>query len=78
MLPYKVLLLKDEMMRYDLCITPWLGMNVMMIALFPLNRLGFSVKTATPYPMGFILFLAAAAWSGFRGTPVFTFSKGGC
>jgi hypothetical protein len=41
--PLKVLLLKDEMKRYDLYITPWLGMGIMMIVLFPLSRLGFSV-----------------------------------
>jgi hypothetical protein len=69
--PFKVLLLKDEMKRYDLYITPWLGMGIMMIALFPLSRLGFSVKSAAPYFTVCVLSLAAAAWFKFKETPVF-------
>jgi hypothetical protein len=69
--PFKVLLLKGEMRRYDLYITPWLGMGIMMIALFPLSRLGFSVESAAPYFTACILILAAAAWFKFRETPVF-------
>ncbi|MDR1580088.1 MAG: hypothetical protein LBS35_07000, partial [Synergistaceae bacterium] len=69
--PLKVPLLKDEMKRYDLYITPWLGMGIMMIVLFPLSRFGFSVKSAAPYFTLCILILAAASWFKFRETPVF-------
>ncbi|MDR0654427.1 MAG: hypothetical protein LBG12_14130, partial [Synergistaceae bacterium] len=69
--PLKVLLLRDEMKRYDLYITPWLGMGIIMIALFSLSHLGFSVKSATPYLTACVLFLAAASWFKFRETPDF-------
>jgi hypothetical protein len=47
--PLKSLLLNDDLEKYDLYITPWLGIVTVIIVLFPLSRLGFAVKDTANY-----------------------------
>lgn len=44
--PLKVFLLNEKWKKYDLYITPWLGMASMMIILFYISILGFSINEA--------------------------------
>jgi hypothetical protein len=47
--PLKSFLLNDDLEKYDLYITPWLGIGTVIIVLFPLSRLGFSVENTANY-----------------------------
>jgi hypothetical protein len=41
--------LNDDLEKYDLYITPWLGIGMTILVLFPLSRLGFAVEDTANY-----------------------------
>jgi hypothetical protein len=45
----KVLLLNDDLKKYDLYITPWLGIGAIILVFFPLSWMGVSVRSAANY-----------------------------
>jgi len=45
----KVLLLNDDMKKFDLYITPWLGMGLIICVLFPLSLLGYPVEAVARF-----------------------------
>jgi hypothetical protein len=66
--PLKVLLLNDDIKKYDLYITPWLGIGVVITVFFPLSWLGISVIEAAEYVAAVIVLFAAAVYLKFRET----------
>jgi hypothetical protein len=61
-----VLLLNDDLKKYDLYFTPWLGAGVIILVLFPLSWLGFSVKEATNYFFAAILLVNMAVYFKYK------------
>ncbi|MDR1510785.1 MAG: hypothetical protein LBS53_14255 [Synergistaceae bacterium] len=66
--PVKVLLLNEDLKKYDLYITPWLGIGVVITAFFPLSWLGVSVERSAGYVAIAIVLCAAAVYLKFRET----------
>jgi hypothetical protein len=62
----KVLLLNDDLKKYDLYITPWLGTGVIILVFFPLSWLGFSVRSAVNYFILGVIVCDAAVYLKFR------------
>ena len=60
--PLKSLLLNDDLEKYDLYITPWLGIGTMILVLFPLSRLGFAVVDTANYFAAAVGILNFALW----------------
>ena len=60
--PLKSLLLNDDLEKYDLYITPWLGIGTMILVLFPLSRLGFAVEDTANYFAASVGVLNVALW----------------
>ncbi|MDR1965696.1 MAG: hypothetical protein LBQ36_03220 [Synergistaceae bacterium] len=67
----KVLLLNGDLKKYDLYITPWLGMGLIIMVLFPLSWLGHSVESAINYFAGSVFLLNLAIWLKFKEVPCF-------
>jgi hypothetical protein len=42
-------MLNEGLKKYDIFITPWLGVGLIILTFFPLSRLGFSVRSAVNY-----------------------------
>jgi hypothetical protein len=66
--PVKVLLLNEDLKKYDLYITPWLGIGVVITVFFPLSWRGFSVAETAGYVAIAIVLCAAAVYLKFRET----------
>jgi hypothetical protein len=70
--PLKSLLLNDDFEKYDLYITPWLGIGAVILVLFPLSCLGFAVEDTANYfalavgGVNFALWKKAGARTRFR------------
>jgi hypothetical protein len=62
----KVLLLNDDLRKFDLYITPWLGIGVIVVTLFPLSWLGYSVQSMAYYFAGAVAAANLAVWLKFR------------
>jgi hypothetical protein len=60
--PLKSLLLNGDLEKYDLYITPWLGIGAMILVLFPLSRLGFAVEDTANYFVLAVGVLNFALW----------------
>jgi hypothetical protein len=67
--PLRVLLLNDDLKKFDLYITPWLGIGVIICVLFPLSWLGYSVQSVINYFAAAIATVNVALWARFRETP---------
>jgi hypothetical protein len=64
--PVKTLLLNGDLKKYDLYITPWLGVGVIVLVLYPLSWLGFSVKGVTNYFFAAVLLINLAVYFKYR------------
>ncbi|MDR1159093.1 MAG: hypothetical protein LBK69_00485, partial [Syntrophomonadaceae bacterium] len=64
--PVKVLLLNGDLKKFDLYITPWLGIGVIITVLFPLSWLGFSVESVINYFLAAMILLNASLWLKYR------------
>jgi hypothetical protein len=53
--PIKTLLLNEDLKKYDLYITPWIGLGVIIVTLFPLSLLGVSVQSVCDYLFAIVL-----------------------
>jgi hypothetical protein len=67
--PLRVLLLGGDLKKYDLYMTPWLGIGLIVTVLFPLSLLGFSVGSAMKYFALSVAAANAALWLKFREPP---------
>jgi hypothetical protein len=72
--PVKVLLLNDDLKKFDLYVTPWLGIGVIIAVLFPLSWLGFSVQSAANYFFAAVLAINVVLWLKYR-EPMMTGGK---
>jgi hypothetical protein len=64
--PVKVLLLNCDLKKYDLYITPWLGVGVIILVLHPLSWLGFSVRGVANYFFTAVFLINMAVYFKFR------------
>jgi hypothetical protein len=62
----KVLFLDEDLKKYDLYITPWLGMGLIVMVLFPLSWLGYSVESVIGRFIIAVAVLDALVWLWFR------------
>jgi hypothetical protein len=62
----KVLFLNGDLKKYDLYITPWLGMGLTVMVLFPLSWLGYSVESTVGCFAAAVAALNFAVWRCFR------------
>jgi hypothetical protein len=69
--PLKVLLLNDDLKKFDLYITPWLGIGVIVAVLFPLSWFGYSVESVTGYFVCAIALANAVIFLKYRELPHF-------
>jgi hypothetical protein len=65
----KVLLLEGELKKYDLYLTPWLGMGLVVIVLMTLSWAGFSVRETAGYFIIGVAAANAAVWARYREAP---------
>jgi hypothetical protein len=70
--PLKVLFLRDELRKFDLYITPWFGIGLVICALYPLSWLGFSVQSVAAYFFLAVLLACGALWLKYRERVHFT------
>ncbi|MDR1020788.1 MAG: hypothetical protein LBL73_08520 [Synergistaceae bacterium] len=54
--PIKTLLLNEDLKKYDLYITPWIGLGMIIVTLFPLSLLGVPVQSVCDYLFTIVLF----------------------
>ncbi|MDR1509730.1 MAG: hypothetical protein LBS53_08830 [Synergistaceae bacterium] len=62
----KVLLLNDDIKKYDIFITPWLGAGLIILTLYSLSWLGFSVRSSVNYFTLSVVGCNAAVYLKFR------------
>ena len=70
--PLKVFFLRDDLRKFDLYITPWFGIGLVICALYPLSWLGFSVQSVALYFFLAVLLACAASWLRYRERVHFT------
>jgi hypothetical protein len=61
-----VLLLNGDLNKYDIYITPWLGIGVIILVLYPLNWMGFSVREVSDYFFAAVLLINVAVYFKYR------------
>jgi hypothetical protein len=64
--PLKVFLLGDDLKKFDMYVTPWLGVGLVICVLFPMSWLGFSVESIAGYFVMAVLAAGAAVWFKYR------------
>jgi hypothetical protein len=64
-------LLNDDLKKYDLYITPWLGIGLVILVLYPLSLLGFPAKQVTIYFFAAVLLLNVAVFLKYKETAIF-------
>jgi hypothetical protein len=62
----KVLLLNEDLKKYDLYITPWLGVGVVLVFLYPMSWMGFSVRAVAHYFAACVAAINFAVWHKYR------------
>jgi hypothetical protein len=69
--PLRVLLLEDDLERFDPYITPWLGIGAIILFFFPLSRLGFPVKSCAGIFTAAVAAASAVLWVKYKKIPLF-------
>jgi len=69
--PLRALLLSRDLEKYDLYITPWLGMGVIITVFFPLSWMGYSVSSAKNYFLASVFLLNILAWLKWKKPVIF-------
>jgi hypothetical protein len=66
--PLKVLLLPEDMEKYDLYMTPWLGVCLAVVVFYPLSLAGFSVERTADLFMYAVLAADLLLWLKYKKT----------
>jgi hypothetical protein len=70
--PLKVLLLEDDLERFDPYITPWLGIGAIILFFFSMSRLGYPVKSCAGIFAATMAAASAMLWVKYKKAPRFT------
>jgi hypothetical protein len=62
----KAVLLNDDLGKYDLYVTPWLGLGLIAVCLYPLSWMGYSVRSVIYWLVAVVALVNCAVWLKYR------------